>query len=212
MCINVGIDLDGITANFSKRFSEECRALYGEDLPLISDHSAIKSWDWAQWYPLTRKQIAHVWDAIDRQDNFWESLEILNEVNWKALQQLQDMEEVNVYFITSRPKTAGRSVARQSVNWLSAHGWRNPQVIVTENKADFASLLQLRHFIDDNSYNCVTVKNENPYCRVYIPDYPYNRDVAQSNIKRLSHPFLPAFVGEVMKNFSTEEEFQLELV
>jgi hypothetical protein len=153
--IKIGLDLDGCISNWSKRFSEVARIVFGEHLPLVEDESQIKAWDWTKWYPLTKKEISMIWDEVDKIPKFWETLEVLNEDDFKSLVDFTNkyQNEVVVYFITNRHETPGKNTHLQTVNCLKKNGIENPQVIVIRDKASIIKDLQIDYFVDDNSDN-----------------------------------------------------------
>lgn len=186
--LNVAVDLDGVVANFSLKFSELCRKIFGNHLPLVDNDSMILHWDWDKWYPLTKEEISKVWKHLMSEEiDFWESLPILNRNGWESIKELQYYDHINVYFITARATSPGKTVAKQSINWLEKNGWNNPQVIVTVNKEHFIKHLDIKFFVDDKKENCESAKKENPNCKVYVFDTNYNRhlDAEKNNIKRI---------------------------
>lgn len=186
--LNIAIDLDGVVANFSLKFSEVCRKVFGDHLPLVDKDSMILDWDWHKWYPLTKEEVSQVWKHLmTKEDNFWETLPILNQNDWESIKELQYHDHINVYFITARATSPGKTVTKQSINWLKNNGWENPQVIKTDDKEHFIKHLNIKFFVDDKKENCEAVKKENPNCNVYVFDTHYNRhlDASKNGMKRI---------------------------
>lgn len=186
--LNIAVDLDGVVANFSLRFSEVCRKVFGDHLPIVKSEAMILDWDWEKWYPLTKEEVGKVWKHLmDEETDFWETLPILNKNDWESVKELQYKDYINVYFITARAMTPGKTVAKQSINWLVKNGWENPQVIKTSDKEHFIKHLDIKFFVDDKKENCEAVKKENPNCKVYVFDAHYNKplDAEKNGMKRI---------------------------
>lgn len=49
----IGIDLDGVIANFAYSFTELASHVYG--MRVIEDENQILDWDWSKWYGLDKK-------------------------------------------------------------------------------------------------------------------------------------------------------------
>jgi hypothetical protein len=152
--VNIGIDLDGVLANFSLQYSKMAAVLYGYDImPIIKSNQEIKNWNWSEWYPITREQETVLWYEIKNTENFWTRLPVIDNENTKNLVNLinsytvSSKSRLNVYFITSRIETAGMSAKNQSEAWLSNIGIKSPIVLVSENKGDLAKILKLDFLI-----------------------------------------------------------------
>lgn len=188
--INVGIDIDGVLAAYSKRFSQVMRELYGEQMPLISNEGQeVPYWNWRDWYPATQDQIALVDKTIAGTFDFWKSLETTNADQVKYLvENLDNHPKINVYFVTNRLVTAGDTVVHQSIKSLESFGWTNPQVIVTSQKGVIARALDLKFFIDDMAENCANIALYSPSTTVFIIDKAHNRflHAEQFGIKRIA--------------------------
>lgn len=184
----IGVDLDGVIADFSFRFSQVLRKLYGDHLPIVTDNRSIKHWDWYLWYPITKEEYDRAWNHILKNEvDFWESLPILNKNEWYSIKELMLYDNIDVYFITSRAKTPGKSIITQCINWLEMSGWNNPQVIVSDEKEYIVKYLKIDYFVDDKKENCEDVKKMNSNCVVYVYDALHNRSLEDFNlgIKRI---------------------------
>ncbi|HJX49876.1 MAG TPA: hypothetical protein VJ438_00255, partial [Candidatus Nanoarchaeia archaeon] len=109
MTLNIGMDIDGVLANFHYGFSKVANQLFVS--PIVKDINEIKAYRWEDWgYPLDKKQHNKVWREIDNSiQNFWFNLESL--ITNKEFSKLQHMANKghNFFFITSRKNTAGNS-------------------------------------------------------------------------------------------------------
>lgn len=205
--INVGVDLDGIVANFSKKFSQFCNEVYGTKCYVIEDPSSIKDWDWHRWYPIKESEIDHIWNEIRNTRDFWMSLEILNRGQWEYfIDKIGKSNNVNVYFITTRDETIGMTAAKQSAMWLEAHSWKQPFVIKTKQKEKFIENLNIEFFIDDKAENLIRIKNHNASCRVYAPDFPFSipkLDLSKIEYKKV--PGLRQYADDILEELYNRE-------
>jgi uncharacterized HAD superfamily protein len=199
--INIGIDIDGVQAAFGTKYSQILRELYGESCPIISTEGMeVPAWDWAEWYPLTKEQLAEGWKKLQETKNFWTNLEMTNiEQVQYLIKVLDNHPSINIYFLTNRAQTVGDTVVKQSIESLKSFGWSNPQVIATTQKGAVARALDLRFFIDDMAENCAQVSLYYQAAKVFVLDKPYNR-ILQDNhfrIERISN--LKTFADAVLK-------------
>jgi len=189
--LNILVDLDGVVANFSKRFTEMCNAKYGDRCPIIETSKDIPFWHWEKSYPITVEEIAAVWADIRKTKNFWNTLEVLNEEDWTYfVNNMCCRTNVNVYFITAREETAGDSVANQSAKWLNNIGWMNPFVIQSRQKGKLSELLDIKYVIDDKDNNLIEIHHHIDDCKLFA--YP-----AKHNIKKLDDSGIDYSVGNL---------------
>jgi hypothetical protein len=107
---------------------------------------------------LTRQQSDAIWRAVAATDNFWEELGEIEQGAIARLAAVADERRWEVLFITSRPKSAGRTVQRQSQRWLARMGFPLPSVFVVHGSRGFvASALDLDVVVDDRPENCLDV-------------------------------------------------------
>ena len=183
----IGIDIDGVLANFNKAYREILIKTTGRDLiPEEACRSGKPGeeppvWDYAAHYGYTRDEDRATWKAIRESHTFWRNLNALPGTRGFLWDLDIDTELANnppeVYFITTRP---GYSVKSQSVEWLSEYGVDFPTVLITRgNKGQLAAGLGLTHFLDDKPENCMDVKAARPECAVYLLSCRYNE--AQQN-------------------------------
>lgn len=165
--LKIGIDIDGVLANFVGAFSKLAHERFGKPAKLPYEQV---DWDWAN-AGITEKEISKLWAVIRATENFWQTLEPYP-VDLLLPVSLQH----DVYFITHRVSTAGRSTTEQSARWIQYHyGIKFPQVIPTRFKGDVADALQLDAFIDDKPSNIIEVAKRVPEADVFVLDAGYNR-------------------------------------
>jgi len=188
--INVGIDLDGVIFNFSKKFSEYCNKRFGDRCPIITDRTVVTDWHWEKWYSITKEEINLVWKDVEASQNFWQKLPLINRHEFDALRisfnKYDRKTNIVTYFITARIPSAGNNLHEQCINSLTQYHWKIPQVILSSEKGNIVKDLNIKYFIDDKAENCIDVNEKNPECKVYIMDAQYNKHLTSANIKRTS--------------------------
>lgn len=209
--INIAVDLDGVCADFSRKFSEVARQLYGDRCYLLDSSEKIKDWHWAKWYPITENEVQSIWAEIRKTKDFWTTLDVLYKSQWDYfVDKIGKMKNVNVYFIASREQTEGMSIELQSAQWLVSNGWENPFVIASSKKDKFVENLDIKMFIDDKAENLISVKNANPNCIVYAQDVPHNLEKLKiSGIKHKRVGGLRKFADDVI-DFIGEENYKIK--
>lgn len=177
--LQIGIDVDDVLADFISKHRELCREMFGKP---VTD---VIPTDWAMTnYGLTREQRDAVWDRIRATEDFWLTLKRKSDCDPCDVAQL-DIDH-DLYFITSRERSAGESLPHQTAYWIKKHLWVPlPTVIVTSNKGPIAAALGLDYFIDDRPKNCVEVKNAVPTCTVFVKDAGHNQDFYDARIERV---------------------------
>ncbi len=171
--MRVAFDLDGVLADLHAPFVRTARQLFpdvdpaavrpadvgasppddGAD-PAVEDAAGVA----AENMPLTRRQSDAVWRVLAATENFWETLHEIEDGAIRRLAALTDERGWEVLFITSRPRSAGRTVQRQSQRWLEACGFPLPSVYVVHgSRGRVAEALALDVVIDDRPDNCLDV-------------------------------------------------------
>lgn len=172
----VGVDLDGVVAQFSPTFIKMANEKFG--LNMTQDKQT--GWQF-QCQGLTVEQENSIWEDIENTPNWWGTL--------PPFENASDLEKASkvfrLYFITSRVPTKGLPLEDQAANWLRAHfGITFPTVIVSDHKGPIASALNLDYFIDDRDKNCLAVRAFSPFTKVFINDAPYNQDFVSGSVER----------------------------
>lgn len=148
--MKIGIDLDGVLANFQHGYERVIKEASGRDLfPPVEP----PVWDWPQHYGYTGEEVSKGWDLIGQSTNFWRTLPPCEGAEI-FLEHLNRHWTSEVYFITDRSK--GKDVQWQSAGWLEAYGYTRPSVIVTPRhgvKGKIAKALGLDLFLDDKPEN-----------------------------------------------------------
>lgn len=170
--MRVGIDVDGVLANFFSAYEDAVATKAGRDLfPARYPEALPPVWDWPQHFGYTDAEMSAVWKDIKASDNFWQKLTPLAGANqlrgaapWKAGH--------DVYFITNRP---GATAKAQTEQWLRRFlSISIPTVLVCGDKGPLVNSLGLDCFLDDKPENVQDVDDAAPLCRTYLLSYPYN--------------------------------------
>ena len=172
---NIGMDIDGILANFHFGFSKVANRLFGS--PIIEDINDVKAYRWEDWgYPLDKKQHNKVWREIDENVNgFWFSLTPL--VDNYIFSKLKAMESdgYNFFFITSRKNTAGHTALDQTKAWIERYtALKSFSVIPSHRKGGILDRAEIDYFIDDLPENIIEASIEAPKCKSFLLIRNYN--------------------------------------
>jgi deoxypyrimidine-specific 5' nucleotidase type C protein (NT5C) len=175
--MRIAFDLDGVLADLHGAFAAAAHELYPEldaeaigspevgasppDAETATAPKASVPISRANNVPLTPRQTDAVWRALANRSDFWETLGEIEPGMIRRLAQLADERRWEMLFVTSRPKSAGRTVQRQSQRWLQEHGFPMPSVYVVHgSRGQIAKALQIDVVVDDRPENCLDVALE----------------------------------------------------
>ena len=182
--MKIGIDVDGVLADFNKAFIDRTVQVVGKDLFPIRPFD-IPCWDYPQHFGYTNPECSTVWENVKQDDTFWYQLFPYDGVP-EFLSQLNSAEH-DIYFITNRP---GVYVKSQTESWLEFHNFglqteafSYPTVLISAEKGLCAKALGLDLYIDDRTENCLDVNHMSPKTRVVMLARPWNTE--QNGIARL---------------------------
>jgi hypothetical protein len=145
MSIRVGFDVDGVVANFNKTFRETADRLDGGQ-----DSSSTST------RALSAGAMQRVWDHIARTPQWWLQLEPFERHQITRLYRTSRERRWEVYFMTTRPSSAGETTQFQTQWWLESNGFPLPSVLtVPGSRGDAASALKLDIAVDDRLTNCI---------------------------------------------------------
>lgn len=169
----VGLDIDGVLADFVNPFIRRTIGVTGKNLfPPQPFEPTV--WLDPEDYGYTKQEVSQVWESIKQDPDFWRyliaypaALDLLYQIrHWR-----RDMHDV--YFITSRP---GQSAKWQTEGWLEAYSYGKPTVLISSAKGLCAQALKLDLYIDDKWENCVDTA---PHCKTYLLSQPWNIEQAK---------------------------------
>lgn len=165
--MRIAFDLDGVLADLHSHFVRAALTLYPELEPATVEsgdpagESDRQDSDVPPVLPgvnLSRRQSDAVWRHLASIEDFWESLEEIESGAIARLAEVADARRWEVLFITSRPRSAGRTVQRQSQRWLEARGFPLPSVYVVHgSRGRIADALAIDVVVDDRADNCLDI-------------------------------------------------------
>jgi hypothetical protein len=148
MSIRVGFDVDGVLADFHKAFRETAMKMDAE----AGGQSERRP------RPLDAEAMKRVWDRIGRTSQWWVHLEAYEPTAIPRLYHTSRDRRWEVYFMTTRPSSAGETTQFQTQWWLERNGFPMPSVLtVPGSRGDAANALKLDIAVDDRLTNCVDI-------------------------------------------------------
>lgn len=183
--MKIGLDLDGVIANFYKAYEELTIEVAGEDL--FQEHRWPNEvpcvWNWPEHYGYSSEVMREVWRRISEDPLFWFRLEPLPGA-LDTVGPLIANAENDVYYITARPGLKPRA---QSQAWLMYHLEDPcPTVLITEDKGCACRCLDLDVYVDDKLSNIMSVANLSDRTQAFLVDRPYNQCDPSVHFKRVS--------------------------
>ena len=144
--LRLGIDVDGVVADFRSAF----RTLAEQELGIAAEDAESD---------LTRADIERLWRAVAGRSNWWLDVPPYEPDQILRLYSGARQSRWEVFFMTSRPPSAGDSVQLQTQVWLERHGFFLPSVLTTPAGArgELARSLRLDLALDDRMVNCLEV-------------------------------------------------------
>lgn len=194
----IGVDLDGVVADFNSAYINLVRRLTGRDLfPAGYHKDIIETWSYPESFGYTKEEITGVWDWIAKDDEFWFNLKPLEGaeefLTWLHYEEM--FKPHDVYFITSR---IGYAVKSQSEEWLVQHGWGgsfDPTVLISSEKGECCHALKIDYYIDDKNENCADVRAKSPKTTCFMLARPWNSIKGIAGVWRI--PDLATFQNDI---------------
>jgi hypothetical protein len=150
MALRIGIDMDGVLADFRSAFRETAKACLGRNIEEDDDPASERS--------LGEKDVQRVWELVARTPNWWMTLRPYEPEQIARLYRLTRAAGWEVFFLTKRPSSAGDSVQFQTQWWIERYGFYLPAVLtVPGSRGEVANALRLDVVVDDLVLNCVEV-------------------------------------------------------
>lgn len=192
--LRIGIDVDGVLAEFDAGFAARAREMYGNPVPGYKPGD----WDWTD-SGLTKEQIGNVWDVVLNEPRFWYTLPDEPGFSTESLEDLQ-IAGHELHFITTRYVTNPNVATpfEQTFDWIVERGITYPSVIVTGEKGLIAKALNLDVFVDDKPANLEKVRESRPKCRTYLLDQKHNAWFGNKALYRRV-PSFDAFAQMILK-------------
>lgn len=176
MSLRIACDLDGTVADMDGALQREAERLFGsgvglraltkppEDEDGVVEASAEAGDLQFEEAPVNAKrllsasEIRRLWSHVRRIENFWTTLDELEEGAVRRFAELAGVHRWHVVFMTRRPQTRGESSQRQSQRWLQEKGFLLPSVcVVSHSRGMVAGALEMNAVIDDRPETCLDV-------------------------------------------------------
>lgn len=166
----LGVDVDGVLANFNESFIRLTIDITGRDL-FPARPFDIPCWNYPQYYGYTEQETAGVWEKIENSPIFWETLAPYEDTI-NAVRYLREQFALgnDIYFVTSRP---GKSAKIQTEKWLRSW-FLPPTVLISSNKGLCSRALAFDAYIDDRWENALDVSTTG--AQSILMDRPWNRE------------------------------------
>ena len=176
MALRIAFDLDGVLADMGSALRREERRLFAtseqpddklevsEQEGAEADESEVETSQVAAEltkHGLTAREQRLLWRSIGDIENFWETLDEIDEGSVRSLAHVAAERRWEVIFLTKRPGTVGFTSQYQSQRWLERHGFPLPSVfVVNGSRGKIADALGLEIVVDDLPANCVDVLSD----------------------------------------------------
>jgi hypothetical protein len=155
VALRLGIDIDGVLADFRTAFHETAMRCLRRDVDDTPDLESLT--------PLSAGDVRRVWDFIATAQNWWMDVPAYEPDQIARLYSLTRAAGWEVFFMTKRPQSAGDSVQFQTQWWIERFGFYLPAVMtVPGSRGDIAAGLRLDLVLDDQLINCVEVTSAAP--------------------------------------------------
>jgi hypothetical protein len=171
--LRLGLDLDGVVADFRTAFAALAhRELGGAPAGEVEAE-------------LSKREVERLWKAVARTPNWWLDLPAYEPDQVARLYGLARAGRWEVFFMTSRPASAGDAVQLQTQVWLERHGFYLPSVLTAPAGArgELARSLRIDLVVDDHLVNCMEIVGASNAKAIHMARGPANtarRDQAQS--------------------------------
>jgi hypothetical protein len=144
--LRLGIDVDGVVADFRTAF----RSLAERELGIAPDDVEAD---------LTKAEVERLWRSVAATTNWWLTVPPYEPAQMSRLYAQSRRGRWEIFFLTSRPPSAGDCVQLQTQVWLERLGFFLPSVLTTPAGArgEVARSLRLDLAMDDRMVNCMEI-------------------------------------------------------
>ena len=165
--LKVGVDLDGVLANFTSAFKQEAEQVLDRRL-----EGSPVNWEMSNW--MTDAEQTRVWNRIKASEDWFQLY--VNPLPGVSRNIIHLDKYADPYFVSTRIQTAGKPIKVQSQIWLNELGVEYPTVVITKDKGLVCKALGIAAFIDDKPENLEDIAKESPSTQLFLQDASYNRD------------------------------------
>src|SRR5687767_10184052 len=147
LMLRLGMDVDGVLADFRASFRTLATAELGH-----KGGGDVEA-------DLSKADIERLWKAVARAPNWWADLPAYEGDQIARMYDLSRQGRWEVFFMTSRPPSAGDTVQLQTQVWLEQHGFYMPTVLTAPAGArgELARALRIDLIVDDHLVNCMEI-------------------------------------------------------
>lgn len=172
------IDVDDVLTDFNSAFLNLCHEFFGTPKDV-----QITVWDFYKCVPgLTYEMEQIVWKKIKQTENFYESLPVYaSQEDLLLLKEFIEAGRHDIFFITSRFPTKGKTVEEQTTFWIEKYVGIRPRVFVTPKKGMLCRQLEIRLALDDAPHHIEDLTNHG--IQTVVMDWSYNRHI--TNLPRV---------------------------
>src|SRR5262249_1124430 len=110
MPLRLGIDIDGVLADFRSAFHEAANRCLGRELDESADPTATRG--------LEHKDVKRIWAFIAKTPNWWMELRAYEPEQMGRLYSLARAGGWEIFFLTNRPSSGGDTVQYQTQWWI----------------------------------------------------------------------------------------------
>jgi hypothetical protein len=155
MSLRIGVDVDGVLADFRAAFHDAARQCLRRESDEPEDPKDPRE--------MLRDDVKRVWDWVAKRKNWWMELKPYEPDQIERLYRATRARGWEVFFVTNRPPSAGDTVQFQTQWWIERYGFFLPAVLtVPGSRGDIANGLRLDLIVDDLPINCVEVASASP--------------------------------------------------
>lgn len=172
---HLGIDLDGVIADWLKSYTEHANKLKGR--PVIhTNQDQISSFKIPAWYQ-SQEEYDRVYQSWLDQENPYLRIDDINPQDTQYLSIMNNAKshEFDVSFITARDESRGYSVEEQTRAWLQFRGVYDPDIYVRKDKGRVCRALGIDYMLDDRVDNLEDVVKHSSSTTPVLFNRSYNK-------------------------------------
>jgi hypothetical protein len=201
--MRIAFDMDGVVADLHTSYLQAALRLFpqldrsaiatpevGASPPDDAGTTESEVPDPGSSVAVTRRQSEAIWRELSAQENFWEGLAEIEPGAVARIAAVAEERRWDILFITSRPKSLGRTLQRQSQRWLETMGFPLPSVFtVRGSRGKVAQALDLDVVVDDRPDNCLDVALESSAAAILL--WRGSQDAVPASARRLGIAVAP---------------------